>query len=251
MQRTLNYTGRKKIDRHEVTFSFPETNAEPPEFDVTFKLDTSQFPADGRLYVEAYNKETRQRFSFGTLEKITPPSSRILDELDLSGRVLFKVLIVDESGRRGLLLASGDGFRASGDDDENNKTCLMAVVTRPLGQKTWMVDFESGGKPELCINQNIPNAIERMKTDAVFQSLILPSAMREVLMYYLWNNAVETDDNDNAEQWMALAVFFGDKKPDSSDPRELTNWIDDVVDGFSAKFNFCDRLVDHLKECES
>lgn len=246
MQRTFNYTGRKKIDKGEALFSFsgPEKSL---SFDVEFRINEEGFPADAKLYVEAYYKETRQRYDFGYISRIAPPKDRSLSEIDLSGSTLFRVLVVDESGTRGLLLASGDGFRADKDiNEDKDKSSLLAVTKKPLGQLTWRVDFNSGNAmPELYLNENIPNVIDKMKADPYFQSLILPAALREVLAYYLWNGY---EDSEFAEKWMQFAELFGGDKPESDDPLELMNWVDDIVSEFSTKFNFCDRLVTYVSE---
>ena len=243
MQRTLNYTQRRRIEQKQAQFSFADKSAEVPEFDVTFGIDSSHYPDDAALYVEAYHKETRQRFSFGKVSKIVPPQNRKLEQIDLSGAILFRVIIVDETGRHGLLLASGEGFRADAADDEESKSSIFAVVSRPLNQIPWKVDFDTGGPPELCLNSSIPNAIEKMRTDAVFQSLILPAALKQVLTFYMWN---EDSDSEVSERWLSFASLFSDK-PESNDPAELMDWIEDVVDGFTARFDLCDRLNNELR----
>ncbi len=246
MQRTFNYTGRRKIEQSEALFSFfgPEDS---PSFNVEFRFDAKEYPDDASLYVEAYYKETRQRFYFGTISKIVPPSDRGLTQLDLSGSTLFRIMIVDESGLHGLLLASGEAFRGDKDNnDDQDKTSILTVVKKPLGQLTWKVEFETGGVPELCINNSIPNAIEKMKSDPHFQALVMPAALRQVLIYFLWN---DTDEDDEiASKWMGFAKYFGEEKPDDNDPVRLINWVDDVVSSFSQRFEMCDRLLNAIKE---
>jgi hypothetical protein len=245
MLRTLNYTGRKQIERADALFSFTDNSDVIPEFNVLLNLDEKSYPIDSVVYVEAHYKETRQRYCFGALSKLTPPSDRKLSDIDLSGPTLFRVLIVDESGRHGLLLASGEGFRADGDGDDDNKSSILSVVTRPLGQLTWKVEFETGSRPELCLNNCIPNAIEKMRVDPVFQALVLPAALREVLMYFLWN---EDDDSEHSQHWMSFAELLAEAKPESNDPSEMLNWIGDVVAEFSQRFGLANRLVNSVKE---
>ena len=110
----------------------------------------------------------------------------------------------------------------------------------------WKVDFDTGSVPELCINSKIPNAIEKMRSDPHFQALVLPAALRHVLIYYLWNDTDE--DDENYSKWMAFAEGLYDEKPEDGDPEALMNWVDDVVSAFSKKFNMCDRLLDTIKE---
>lgn len=242
MQRTLNYTNRNRIEQKESLFSFTECDDGIPEFHVKFNLDTATYAEDADLYVEAHYKETRQRFYFGKINNITPPANRKLDELDLTGPTLFRVIIVDTSGHHGLLLASGDRFRGDTDNkDEENKSSLLTVKTSDnLGQTTWRVEFDTGGSPELWLNNKIPSAIQKMRGDPVFQSLVLPAALRQILMYYLWN---EDEENEYHKRWMTFAETYAEDKPEDDDPSALLDWINDIVTGFSLSFELCDRLV--------
>jgi hypothetical protein len=242
MQRTLNYTGRSKIEKQHALFSFGESNGRAPVFNVEFNIDADDYAENASVYVEAYHKETRQRFDFGTIEKIKPPVDRRLDQIDLSGPTFFRVLIVDESGRHGMLLASGDQFRADTGDDEENKSSILAVRKYPMGQVSWRVYIAPGTAPELHLNSQINSAIEKMKSDPEFQALILPAAFRAVLTYYLWNDE-DADGNEHYARWMAFASMFAEEKPDSNDPADLLRWIDEVVTSFSERFNLNDMLV--------
>ncbi|MYM63837.1 hypothetical protein [Pseudomaricurvus sp. HS19] len=247
MQRTFNYTGRRRIEQDEALFSFygPE---DFPSFNVEFRLKEKEFPDEAKIYVEAYYKETRQRYDFGTVGRISPPKDRALSEIDLSGSTLFRVLIVDESGSNGLLLASGHSFRGDQDpDDDQSRDSLLAVVKKPLGQVVWRVEFETGGMPELCLNNNIPNAIDKMKSDPYFQTLILPAALKQILMYFLWN---DDEDSEASDKWLGFANYFGGTKPETKDPSEIMIWVDEIVSEFSKKFDLNDRLVAVIKEEE-
>ena len=244
MRRQLNYTGRKKVTRKEAIFSYSDETDATPEFNVLWSLEEKAYPDDAVVYVEAHFKETRQRFEFGTASNITPPTNRRLDQLDLTGTTLFDVLIVDESGRHGLLLGRGDGFSAGGADDEENRNSLLAVKPHAMGQQTWRVEIETGDAPVLYINKNIPDPVNRVRTDPVFQSLVLPAALREVLTWYAWNeDTPETDEH--CAKWLAFAGYIHDDMPDASQS-EIRNWIDDVVQQFCERFHMCDNLINKL-----
>ena len=244
MQTTLNYTNRKRIEKKGVLFSFTEDQAEIPEFNVLFNMDMNTYPPDASVYVEAYYKETRQRFDFGKASNLTPPEDRRLTELDLSGSIQFRVLIVDDSGKNGLLLASGTKFNAKSDDD-NDKSSILSVKSVPLGQIPWKMQMENGEPPILLLNNSIPNSIDKMRNDQVFQSLILPAAFREILTFFLWN---EDNHSDQAKKWSAFTNDFAEPKPTTQDPSELLAWVDDVVSEFAKRFDLSDRLANTLRE---
>jgi hypothetical protein len=249
MQRTFNYTARRKIERKEAIFSFSSEHDSNAEFSVDFRFDDiEQYTESSRLYVEAYYKETRQRFDFGSVSKITPPDSLALTELDLSGGILFDILIVDESSKHGLLLAGGTRFSANDDNkDESNKSSIFDVFVRPLDQLPWKIDIEYDQKPQLILNSNIPNALGKMRTDPLFQGLVLPAALKQVLTYYLWNSEDEEGD-EIYQKWLGLALFYNDEKPESTDPGELIAWVDKVVEAFSKRFDLVDKMANGLRE---
>jgi len=244
MLRKFNYTGRTRIEKSEALFSI-SAESQFKNFDVVFNLDIESFPESAALYIEAYYKETRQRFSFGLVTEQKPPSSRLLDEIDLSGDTLFRVIVVDESDVHGKILASGDGFRA-GAENKGNSESLIAVGLGDLGSEIWRVEIEADGTPELCLNKKIPNAINRLTEDRLFQSLILPAAFRQILMYFMWNG--EDDESDAKELWMEFAEKYGGKKPFLEDTSDTLRWIDEVVSAFSSKFKFCEQALSILED---
>jgi len=250
MQRTFNYTDRSRIGRNQARFSFCDSDLASSSFDVVFDIDARQYPANARLYIEAYYKETRQRFDFGTVANITPPKNRTLDQIDMSGPTLFRVLLVDEVGKHGKLLAKGEQFRADENEDDNNKSSILPVKKYDLGQLPWKVHFESDCAPELCVNKRIENGIERLRTDPVFQSLVLPAALREILVHYLWDDT-EPDGDESCQRWMAFSSMFAEERPNTEDPSELFAWVEEVVAGFSERFHLADMLVNACEGDES
>ena len=246
MLKTFNYTGRKKIYQDEVLFSLLGSE-DSPSFNVEFKFNERGFPKESALYVEAYYKETRQRYNFGKISAIVHPENRSITEVDLSGLTLFRVIIVDETESRGRLLASGERFRANSDNKEKKgKSSLISVVQKPMGQVPWRVDVEPENAPVLCLNKSIPNVIEKIRYDPYFKALVLPAVLREILVRFLWDEVGA--ENEAMEKWMEFAEKFGEKMPASSeDIGLLEGWVDGVVDEFSKKLSLTDCL---LKEME-
>lgn len=244
MQTTINHTGRRKIERSELQVFLNEQQSGPPSFDVNFSLDTNNLNSEAAIYIEAYQGNTLQRFVFGTVGQIEKPDNRILNQLSLSKPTLFRIHIVDETGDHGKLIASGQ-FKPEADDAAEQRASLLTVHARPLGQQTWNIEFETSGKPELCINSSIPDAIGQIRNNPHFQALILPSALRQVLMYFLWDD--DLDDNDIANDWIRFGEQLAYELPSGKDTILLINWIDEVVLRFSESFRLCDMLTNNLK----
>lgn len=245
MQRTINHTGRRKIESKEIQINMSEQENGVPVFDVDFSLNREKLPDKGSIYIEAYQRNTLQRFHFGTVGEIQKPENRTLDQLDLTSPALFRIRIVDETEHLGRLIASAERLTPEGESEEDQRSSLLVVRSRPLGQQTWKVVIDTGGKPELCINNRIPDAIGQLKNNPQFQSLILPAALRQVLMYFLWNE--DDEEGSIAEEWITFAEHIADERPQVNDPLQLSNWIDDVVERFSDSFELCDLLLHKLE----
>jgi len=246
MQARINHTGRRKIVTKEVQFTLNEEADDSLTFDALFSLDKSKLPSDAKVYVEAYSTNTSQRFSFGTVANIQRPIDRRLDQIDLSSSILFRTHIIDESVHKGRLVASASEMRPQSEQDEDHAS-LLPVRQRNLGQQTWKIEFQTDSKPQLVINSRIPNAIGQVKHNREFQSLILPSAFRQVLMFFLWNH---DEENEFIDEWIGFAEFIAGSKPHGEDAIDLMIWVDDVIAGFSDRFGLCDRLINSLKEGE-
>lgn len=248
--RHINHTGRRKIKRSEVQITLNEHPQAPPSFDASFRLDTGKLPGDATLFVEAYHKNTSQRFHFGTAGSPIPPEDRTLDQLDLSGPILFRVKVVDNSERIGRLVASADRLRPEEDEEEESRASLMTFKSTDLGDLTWKMSFIPDSKPVLCINNRIPEAKGQLMNNPLFQGLILPAALRETLLFIFLNIAEEDADEDSWHKaWIDFASFIApEDKPETDDPFELNDWIDGVVTEFSRRHELCDLLVTRMED---
>ncbi len=244
MQRTFNYTGRRKIEASELQIDYQIDEQGMPFFDVSFNLDKDHLADHCSIYIEAYNRNTLQRFCFGTVGAIQNPEDRRLSEIDLSGPTLFRAHIVDGTEHVGRLVASANRLKPQSDDDEDRRSSLFVLRARPLGEQTWKVEFETGGKPELVINSRIPSPFEQLKTNALFQSLILPAAFRQILMFYILD---ENEEDEIVQDWLNFAESIFEERPEGGDASSLMNWVDDVVDRFSDSFSLCSMLINRME----
>lgn len=248
MLRTFNYTNRRKIDQKEVLIRLIDVDQRVPRFHAELRFDTGHYRPDAAVYIEAYYKETRQRFSYGVASRIVPPARTSLDQIDLTGTIQFRVLVVDESGKHALILASGEGFQAdTGETDEENRSSLLAVIARPLGALPWQVEFANDGKPALVVNQHIPAALEKVRSNVVFQALILPAAMRIILAKLMTSREID-EDGEIYLRWKAFAMQFTDAEPDNEHTDAFDIWLDDVIREFSKRFDLCDKLASAFRE---
>ncbi len=250
ISRRINHTGRIKIKHSEIEIRFVEKDNEPPEFEVDFKLDRNRLPPEADLFVEAYHRNTSQRFGFGTVAAPYPPASTMLDQIDLSGPILFRVKVVDNSDSVGRLIALADRLAPKDHEDEEQRASLMIIKRIPeMGNLVWKLSFDELRKPVLCINNTVPDGIGQLLNNPFFQSLVLPSAFREVLIYIFWNQVGDQGEGSWQEQWIAFANSIAPEEcPTDTDPDLLHQWIDDVVRSFSDKHHFCEHLVRRMED---
>jgi hypothetical protein len=250
MKRTLNFTGRSKIAREEVFITLDESQSPAVSFDVEFG-DLGRFPPNSRIYVEAYYKETLQRFDYGTVGSVHKPEDRFLTQIDMTGSILFRVRVVDERGQIGLLLGAAEGLRPDGGEDEQNNESLMVLKTKDLIAVPWKVEvMPDGSKPILYVNNRIPDALARVKSDPSFFALIMPGALHQVLHRLLFE---EPDDDDleaadMRNNWIEMATDLEGTPPRLEDQEEAESWIDRVVESFCKRYELTGALIQDLEE---
>lgn len=246
ISRHINHTGRQHIKRTEVQIELLE-DRDIPEFRVNLKLDRSKLPPDADIYIEAYHRNTSQRFEFGTVAAPIPPDHLKLDQIDLSGPTLFRVKVVDNSEHIGRLIASAEGLSPRAEDGENNESLMIFRSAPDMGNLTWKMSFEDQ-KPVLCINNKIPEAKSQLLENPFFQALILPAAFREVLLFIYMN-----DDLQEEEGWQGDWIRFANKVapeelPSDEDPDRVVGWVNDVVAAFSDRHHLCHHLITRMEE---
>ena len=252
MLRTINYTGRSKITKEEVLITLEDSPNNPPTFDVEFGF-LDRFPDDSRIYVEVYHKETLERFEFGTIGNVTRPENRAITAVDLTGTMLFRVRVVDESGHVGRLLGAAEALRPEGGEDDDNSDSLMTLASMDLVALPWKVEVSTdGSKPRLLVNNRIPNALNRVKTEPAFYSLILPGALQQVLLRLLMDVPDEEDYQaiEQRRRWIEMATNLESEPPDVEDMDEKISWIERVVEAFCKRKDMTNALVNHLEETE-
>ena len=247
MKRHINYTGRKRIDHSRTKLELVEQPGKPMKFAGTVDLSGLSLPDSASVIIEAYHKESTQRFEFGKVNSFRLPEDTTLSEVDAAGSYLFRVKVVNREGSESKLIASAEKIQPKepGDNDDS-KDFLLSVATREdTGGIPWKVELEDDTKPVLVLNSRIPGAKEKMRTSATFRALILPAAIREVLTFILRSEAHKDPNEDSWQaKWLQFAakVTNGEKDVPAEDDNQA-EWINDVVSGFSTKHDLCMKLA--------
>jgi hypothetical protein len=142
------------------------------------------------------------RFDFGSAANPVAPGDTSLTDIDAGAPVLFDVKIVDETGEVGKILASARHLHpidtSSGD---NNRSSILPVETRDLGELVWELEMESGARPRLVLNSRISNVVLRLKTDPLLQGAVLPQAIAQILSQVLDPQGDGADEEEWVSDW--------------------------------------------------
>jgi len=248
-KRRINSTGRKRINRENIEIRMLEPAAgQPLRAEAKLDLSTYRFPDDALLSIEAYHRSSGMRFDCGTVGSPNIPQSLVLDRVDQSGPVLFRVKVTDSAENLGQLLGSAERIQPLSEDEDKDRRSLFPVLYRSLGQQVWKVEINPGDRPKLVINRDIPGIQHRLKNDSFMRGMLFPAAFR-IVMEALASAAGDHDEDDESEgqPWQADWLKFcgerlgiADQVP--QDPEDRPGWIEDAVDQFANEYSFVKEI---------
>lgn len=249
MKWRINSTGRQRILREHFKFSMLEAEiGQPLKAKVTLDLSSYNFPATAALVIEGYHSSSVQRFECGSVARPAIPSLLVVDEVERSGSLHFRIKVVDTEQTPGLLLGSAVKISPKGDGDRDGRKSLLPVRYRDLGHQVWKVDVEFGNRPELIVNLALPEIKHWLKSHALIQGFMLPAALRIVLQELVRDADGDGDEGDAwREEWktycrMELGMT-GDPPDMRGDAQQKAEWIENAVDSFCRKFKLVKRIV--------
>lgn len=239
MATTINHTGRRKLDRKDYSIKTSKNSDGLTSFDLELALDDFSKFTEAKVVVEVNSSNIMQRFDFGRVADCRAPDSTVLDKLSATATPKFTVLLVDDSQHIGRILATGETKALIGETDGGSS--LLVVTTFDLGELAWNIQINPGDRPELCLNQKIPDAIQLLKTDPEYQALILPAAFKEIMLtYYAHDN--RDDDDEYQKLWWDLAETLGGEVPQEARLDEFINWLEGVILVFSKEHRFYSEM---------
>ncbi len=238
--RTLNYTGRKRIQREHSRIAIREEKG-GNVFDAGLNLVDYSLPSDACVFVEAYRQTLYMRFDFGHVGAMSIPVDRRLTDFDSTEGVLFRVKVVTKADPHGLLLAEADQIRpkTSTDEDENRVPLLPVVPDGNMGDEIWHLEFDDQ-QTLLKVNSGLGDW-RALARDPGFVSLVYPALFRAVLSRILHQeDHRNTEDADDwRSRWLRFAIELPgiSNLPSEEDEDRLDDWIDGAVAAFCRRHN--------------
>lgn len=237
MIRRLNYTGRKKIPRSRITIRLVEGPRSTWLFTADYDLSGFDFPPGARVYIEAYNPHSYMRFPFGSIGLPREPDDTRL--LSVTPRPLpkFRLKVVDETERHGLMLGVADKLvPLRPDEDLENRQSLLPVEFCDLGDRAWRLEL--GDWPVLELNNRVEGIAEAARTGGNFLGLVYPEVIRSLLheiVIVQGQTDLDFDDSDWTSLWLRYACSLPGVGPPPSHVganARREEWIDDTVQAF-------------------
>ena len=239
MIRRLNYTGRRTISRSRVTIRLVPAGDGLTAFSADYDLGGLSFPSDARVYIEAYNRDSYMRFAFGTVGAPDMPRDARLIEVTPRPLPKFRLKVVDEADRHGLLLGVADKLiPLRPDEDLEQKQSLLPVEFCDLGDRVWRL--ETSDWPVLELNKRIESIAEAARSGGGFVGLVYPEVLRRLLHEIVVVQG-ETDPEADETEWTTLWLRYACSLPGiGKPPVEVTpdatsrrkEWIEDAVQAF-------------------
>lgn len=259
MRRRFNYTGRERIVHKDVNISLSEFDGRR-RFFMDIALGAYGLPADGQVWVEAYDRNKLSRFSFGKVANPKETEPCWLDDFTDNDSFLFRVKVVDATDRS-RLLAVAKAISPIGDDDEaGSAKSLLKLASKPLDGRPWKLEFDAADNPILFLDSDIESANSLPRSDGFFQALVFPIVVENILRKILINDKFSpSTDVQEDDEWKAAWIQFAESMPGVSELErdteqsddELEQWIEHATASFSRTFNAIHKVKVAMKEVET
>lgn len=222
---TTNPLEIKKIARHQIEIVVNRDVAgRAASFVVnSLALDDLQLPLNGRIKLFAYSKTREQRVDLGTVNNrqlgVAQPFM-----IDTDNPFHFRLIVCEPDDPK--ILAACEGLRATEEADEAGRLHLLPVEpSDSLEERLWDIRLEGDGDPVLFVNNDPEiNMLARLRGDPLFQALILPQAVEQVLLQ-LCQNIGDDDKESWHARWIVYLTARGvDLPEDTEDDEACGNW---------------------------
>lgn len=243
----INSTGRRTIRERDVSLTL---SLDPAVVRVAeLALPSPRDPEDGdafeeaSVWMEAAQPRTASfdRWLLGSVRQVRarrPVSVHELRNFSDASDAVFTVKVVADDGR---ILASSDDVRPA-DRRAGEQEALLPVVARPLGDVPWLVELAPDYRTSLIVNSRIPSAEAWIEQDPVASSLVLPGALRSVLLRLLTDTAFK--ESDWGAAWTAWAARIAPTEmPVEWEVEEGLAWIEQTVEAFCRHHHMLERLA--------
>lgn len=249
MKAKVNFSGRKKIRRQDVSVSVRSIPGAASIAALSTRLEDYQLPPAAHVYVEAYRKSEYLRRDLGPFESLQSRYEIPLDGFSSSDGVRFRLKVVEKTQLSDhiapLLLAVADGIPIEGEGElDSDHEKLLATVPGDLNGEIWRVDVWPDG-PVLTIERDYYEQRMSFVQSSWFFSLVIPSVCRQALTAALDDGYRELDSDDWRSRWLQFALGLpgdGFLPATDAEDEEVLEWIDGRTAAFSRAVKISERF---------
>lgn len=238
MLRRLNYTRRKRLAASDALVTIAPAGP-PYSFNAALNLTSYSLPETAKVFVEAYRRMDWMRFDFGTVGSIVPAADRRLVRFEAWEGVLFRVRVVSPDGSpTGKLLAEADRLRPrSSKPTEQKRRSLLPLDSADLNGELFRLDLSEG--PVLLVERTLGGGDWRScARDQLFQGLVYPSVLRQILQHLLSDDWPEEGDPRWERDWARFVESVPGFYPPPDEDGDQDAWTDAVVASFARQHRF-------------
>lgn len=243
MIRRYNYTGRKKLSNIIIN---EWTRKGAKYFNMIGDFSNSGFPDDAKIFIEPYFKSSFLRFDFGTIARFQPPESTDISDLPTTDELWYRIKVVDESSKHGLILGTANIQGIAIDTPHSGKQSILPVDFTELGGRIWTLEFREE-RPVLAVNSLLNDFGIREKVKQTdFFTLVYPEVVKLIAL------RLETEEGFYDEglsgwqaEWMRYfkEVLRYTQMPVQGDEKSVEEWANDISETFARKY----QVIEHYK----
>ncbi len=242
----LNFTNRSKLTREQANVLVHPGN--PATFEAVLNLShLCESAGTARVFVEAYHRTTRMRFSFGTVARYVSPSPNELRLTEFPDwkDVSFRVKVTDVSESPGKIIAWANKIRPKGPEDDQQND-LVRWKDTDLNGLLWDMEFDERG-PVVLVERKVGHA--SVGQDPRFIVVAYPEILRRSLTEALLIDKVSGDDPEHwfsawSKGYLTSKLSLSKMDIDSEDVEHRRVWIEQAVDAFGRQFKLADQWAE-------
>jgi hypothetical protein len=239
-----NPTNLKELDKKIISIStFAEKGLLHFKID-KLELGESSLESDLEIIIIAAAGNTSRRIKIGTISNYSLEDAYDLSELDSSSTLRFRLLIHKANNPK--LIAVIEKITPNNDEQSDS---ILPMKPADLGQRLWKLETAENEGPVLLFNSNVFPSAAGTENFLPFASLVLPDALRQVMLF-IANDPDKLEDEDDA--WYPWGKWLdesgADRPPaDTEDDLEKNRWCEEVVEIFCNLHKFSDNLNAFIK----
>lgn len=233
-----------EVDHFSAIAATDDPNELEYKIEVVLDLDSYSFPDDAELDLEVLSGENLFTADLGTVSFFhNPKETFIFDAKPNSIRMRLRVTPKDATH-----LIGYSKLRAC---YEGDLTSLMLVRPKPLGQATWIFEYETADTPILYLNEEKFKELQNFAVnDLSWQGQVLPQCIYSGYMHIATNNFEGTTPDDQGCWQFSWWTKAEELCPGSTSSiredktlEDYKNWAEELAKKFSLSAKYLNKFL--------